>query len=77
MILTDGPPSYMPVQGTKLLRVNNTDSVLFLHTGDGKLYFLVAGRWFRGGSLNGPWSAASRTCRRTSRRFPIPIRRRS
>ncbi|MBN2505466.1 MAG: hypothetical protein JXQ71_02105, partial [Verrucomicrobia bacterium] len=60
MILTDGPPSYMPVRGTKLLRVNNTDSVLFLHTGDGKLYFLVAGRWFRGGSLNGPWSAASK-----------------
>ena len=49
----------MPVRGTRLLHVNNTASVLFLHTGDGKLYFLVAGRWFRGGSLNGPWSAAS------------------
>lgn len=60
LIVTDGTPSYMPVRGTKLLRVSNTDSVLFLHTGDGKLYFLVAGRWFRGGSLNGPWSAASR-----------------
>jgi hypothetical protein len=59
MILTDGPPTYAPVQGTRLLRISNTDSVLFLHTGDGKIYFLVAGRWFRGGSLNGPWSAAS------------------
>jgi hypothetical protein len=59
MILTDGQPSYMPVQGTRLLRVNNTDSVLFLHTGDGKFYFLVAGRWFRGASLTGPWAAAS------------------
>jgi hypothetical protein len=59
MILTDGPPTYLPVRGTKLLRVNNTASVLFLHNGDGKLYFLVAGRWFRGGSLDGPWSAAS------------------
>jgi hypothetical protein len=59
LILLDGPPSYMPVQGTKLLRVNNTDSVLFLHTGDGKLYYLVAGRWFRGGHLTGPWSSAS------------------
>jgi hypothetical protein len=59
MILTDGPPSYLPVRGTKLLRVDNTASVLFLHTGDGKLYFLVAGRWFRGSSVNGPWSAAS------------------
>ncbi len=60
MILTDGPPSYMPVRGTRLLRVNNTDSVLFLHSGDGKFYFLVAGRWFRGDSLYGPWSAASK-----------------
>lgn len=60
MILTDGPASYLPVRGTKLLRVNNTASVLFLHSGDGKLYFLVAGRWFRGGSLNGPWAAASK-----------------
>jgi hypothetical protein len=59
MILTDGAPSYLPVRGTRLLRVNNTASTLFLHTGDGKMYFLVAGRWFRGGSLDGPWSAAS------------------
>jgi len=59
MIVTDGPPSFLPVKGTRLMRVNNTTSVLFLHTGDGKYCFLVAGRWFRGGSLNGPWSAAS------------------
>lgn len=59
MILTAGQPSYMPVKGTRLLRVNNTDSVLFLHSGDGKFYFLAAGRWFRGVSFQGPWSAAS------------------
>lgn len=60
LIVTDGALSYMPVRGTKLLRANNTESVLFLHSGDGKLYFLVAGRWFRGDSLDGPWSAASK-----------------
>ncbi|HWH71416.1 MAG TPA: hypothetical protein VNT26_18720, partial [Candidatus Sulfotelmatobacter sp.] len=59
MILTDGPPTYRPVQAIRLLQVTNTASVLFLNSGDGKLYFLVAGRWFRGASLNGPWSAAS------------------
>jgi len=59
LILTEGPPGYMPVRGTRLLRVSNTPSVLFLDTGDGKFYFLVAGRWFRGSTLNGPWSAAS------------------
>lgn len=60
MILTEGPPTFVPIQGTRLLRISNTDSVLFLHTGDGKIYFLVAGRWFRGGSVNGPWTAASK-----------------
>jgi len=60
MILTDGTPTYMPVAGTRLLRVNNTGSVLFYHTGDRQLYFLVAGRWFRGNSFNGPWSSASK-----------------
>lgn len=59
LLLTAGPPNYATVPGTKLLRVTNTESVLFLHTGDGQLYYLVAGRWFRGGGLNGPWSAAT------------------
>ena len=60
LILTDGDLRYMPVRGTRLLRVNNTESVLFLNPGDGQLYFLAAGRWFRGVSLNGPWSPASK-----------------
>jgi hypothetical protein len=60
MILTDGAPKFVPVKNTQLLRVSNTDSVLFQHAGDRKLYFLVAGRWFRGDSLNGPWSPASK-----------------
>jgi hypothetical protein len=59
LILTKGEPTYAPVRGTRLLSVKNTPSVLFLDTGDNKFYFLVAGRWFRGESLNGPWSAAS------------------
>ena len=59
MIVTDGAPSYRPIRGTRLLALANTESVLFLHSGDGKYYFLVAGRWFRAPSLTGPWSAAS------------------
>ncbi|MEI7937290.1 MAG: hypothetical protein WCK27_11405 [Verrucomicrobiota bacterium] len=59
MILTDGDLRYTPVRGTRLLRVNNTESVLFLNAGDSQLYFLAAGRWFRATTLNGPWSAAS------------------
>lgn len=59
LILTKGDPSYSPISGTKLMRVANTDSVVFLNSGDGKHYLLAAGRWFRAASLNGPWSAAS------------------
>ncbi|HBI15157.1 MAG TPA: hypothetical protein DDY20_06530 [Desulfobulbaceae bacterium] len=59
LILTNGAPSYSPIPGTKLMRVANSDSPVFLNTGDNKHYFLTAGRWFRAASLGGPWSAAS------------------
>lgn len=59
LILTQGEPSYGPITGTKLMRMTNTEAVVFLHSGDGKFYFLTAGRWFRAASLDGPWSIAS------------------
>lgn len=59
LILTQGEPAYGPIPGTKLMRVTNSDAVVFLHSGDGKYYFLTAGRWFRATSLDGPWSIAS------------------
>ncbi len=58
LILLDGPPRYTPVPGTKLRRVSNTQSVLFIDSSD-RFYFLIAGRWFRGDGLSGPWTAAS------------------
>ncbi len=60
LIVTAGVPEFASIPSTRLMRVLNTESTLFLNTSDGKYYFLVAGRWFRGGSLNGPWSAASK-----------------
>ncbi len=60
LILTRGDPTYSPIPGTRLLRVANTEDVLFRNSGDEKFYFLVAGRWFRAPSLDGPWSAASK-----------------
>lgn len=59
LIVTRGEPSFSPIPGTRLMRVANTDSPLFLHTGEGQYYFLVAGRWFRAKNLTGPWSSAS------------------
>jgi len=60
MIVTEGEPSYRPIRGTRLMSVANTDSTAFLHSGEGKFYLLVAGRWFRAATLEGPWSVASK-----------------
>jgi hypothetical protein len=59
LILTQGDPTFAPIPGTKLMRINNSEAVLFLDSGDSKYYFLTAGRWFRAASLRGPWSIAS------------------
>jgi len=60
LIVTAGVPEFDPISNTRLMQVTNTESILFLNTADGKYYFLVAGRWFRGGDLAGPWSGASK-----------------
>jgi hypothetical protein len=44
MILTEGDPTYTPIPSTGLLRVANTESVLFRDSADNQFYFLVAGR---------------------------------
>ncbi|MGE5294139.1 MAG: hypothetical protein ACM3VT_04870, partial [Solirubrobacterales bacterium] len=59
MIFTKGDPSYSPISGTHLMRVANSDSVLFYQSAEKQHYFLAAGRWFRAQTLDGPWSAAS------------------
>jgi hypothetical protein len=60
LILTDGQPTFLPVKSTQLMRVQNTESIVFLHNGEKQFYFLVAGRWFRAPGISGPWSAASK-----------------
>ncbi|MEI6226687.1 MAG: hypothetical protein WCS72_18230 [Deltaproteobacteria bacterium] len=60
LIVTNGPPTFRPIPGTRLQQVTNTKSALLRDTTDGKFYFLVAGRWFRAGGPQGPWTAASR-----------------
>lgn len=60
LILTQGEPTFSPILGTKLMRVVNTDTSVFLHAAEKKYYLLTAGRWFRAAGLKGPWSAASK-----------------
>ncbi len=59
IIVTDGAAKFTTIPGTSLMYVTNSDSTIFFHSQEQNFYFLVAGRWFRGKSLNGPWTAAT------------------
>jgi hypothetical protein len=61
LILLDGEPKYVPVPGTSLLWMSNTESDLFRMGKEGPIYYLVAGRWFRAPNLNGNWTFATPT----------------
>ena len=56
LLQTDGEPQYAPIQGTRLLYVQNTASDIFFDTADREFYVLVSGRWFHARGVNGPWA---------------------
>jgi hypothetical protein len=57
LIRTDGIPTIELIAGTGVSYVTNTTDNLFKASGD--WYFLVSGRWFSSGGLDGPWQFAS------------------
>ena len=59
IIVTAGAPRFTAIPGTKLQYVANTDAALFRDTRDGRIYYLVSGRWFSATSLDGPWVFAT------------------
>ena len=72
LIAVQGPPSYLKVEGaTTLLWVNNTESDLFRMGQTGDFYFLVAGRWFKSASLDGPWTFATPSLPEDFKRIPV------
>ncbi len=56
LISTDGPPRYAPLVGDELLYVTNTESDVLREVSSQALYVLLAGRWYRAPSPDGPWS---------------------
>ncbi len=48
--------NWVPLEGTQLLYVGNTNGNVFQDLLDQQFYVLVTGRWFRAPSLGGPWS---------------------
>jgi hypothetical protein len=55
LIVTEGEPTYVPIEGTELQYVKNTTGNVFRHTSEQKVYLLVSGRWFRSATTEGPW----------------------
>jgi hypothetical protein len=56
LIVTDGAPDYVPIDGTRLLYVQNTTGRVFKSTADNETYVLISGRWYRAPSSDGPWA---------------------
>ena len=70
--MLEGPISYLAVEGApNLLWVNNTESDLFRMGRSGDFYYLVAGRWFKAASLDGPWTFATPTLPEDFRKIPV------
>ncbi|MGA2090950.1 MAG: autotransporter, partial [Endomicrobiales bacterium] len=55
LVVTDGEPNYLPIDGTNLLYVSNTTANVFKNLNDQMTYIVISGRWFRSRSGNGPW----------------------
>jgi hypothetical protein len=59
LIETKGEPKYEQISGTGLEYVANTTGSIFRLNGE--YYILVSGRWFKGPTLDGPWTFVSST----------------
>ena len=72
LIVIDGTIAYKPVTGAgELLWVSNSEADLFRFGKTGDFYFLVAGRWFKSASLDGPWTFATPTLPEEFKKIPI------
>jgi hypothetical protein len=53
LVVTDGVPTWAPVEGMNLLYLDNTDSNAFLELSTQKYYVLLSGRWYRSEGIVG------------------------
>ena len=71
LIAIAGEPGLAIIEGTKLLWVTNTESILLLHAPESRFYYLVAGRWFRAHDLDGAWLFASHDLPEDFAKIPV------
>ena len=56
LIQTTGSPQFLPIEGTQLLQVQNSDNAIFMDVGTNDYYVLISGRWFKAKALTGLWA---------------------
>jgi hypothetical protein len=56
LISSDGEPEYSPIGDTDLLYMTNTDSIVAMNIATQQYFTVLAGRWYAGKSLEGPWA---------------------
>ncbi len=56
LIVTQGKPEWEALAGGELLYVSNTESPWLRDLGANNMYLLLAGRWYRSKSQDGPWT---------------------
>lgn len=56
LVETEGAAAFVPIEGTDLMEIKNSDNALFLNVTDQNYYLLVSGRWFKAHTLQGPWA---------------------
>ncbi|MGE5414881.1 MAG: hypothetical protein ACM3NW_11935 [Syntrophomonadaceae bacterium] len=56
LLVTQGKAEMKPVAGTQLLYVTNTTGDILFDIDDQSYYVSLTGRWYRGRSLEGPWT---------------------
>ena len=55
LIVMDGEPNFVSMDGTKLLYASNTTANIFEDMSGQKMYILISGRWFCAPYQAGPW----------------------
>ncbi|HEX7254053.1 MAG TPA: hypothetical protein VF376_14325 [Thermoanaerobaculia bacterium] len=56
LVVSDGPPKWTPVVEGELEVISNSDNDLFRTLPDKQILLVLSGRWYRSGSLEGPWA---------------------
>jgi len=56
LLQTSGVANMLSINGTDLLYVSNSDNGILYYLDTRSYYVLISGRWFKAGSLYGPWA---------------------